>query len=188
MVAKSNVIRIQSGILKGRTLEFPSRPGLRPATGEMRETLFNWIRPELAGGRILDAFAGSGAMSFEALSQGAEFVQAHEIDPDAFVCLEKNLKKMPQELKLSLSPKDFRHTWLSDNHFDFIFLDPPYESSLIDESLNFLYTHITIETKVFIHHPITRQVNLTNWEVLKHKKRNKRIYSLLQLPPKRLKN
>jgi 16S rRNA (guanine966-N2)-methyltransferase len=64
-------LRIISGALRGRRWPVPDVPGLRPTPDRVRETLFNWLAPYIAGRRVLDLFAGSGALAFEALSRGA---------------------------------------------------------------------------------------------------------------------
>ena len=133
MAAKPNTIRIQSGTLRGRNLTFPDRPGLRPATGEMRETLFNWIRPKIQGMCILDAFAGSGALGFEALSQGAKHVDAYEIDKTAYNSIQENKEKLLESLSYSVTLGDFIVHWNPYNHYDAIFLDPPYQSDLLQK-------------------------------------------------------
>ena len=65
---KSQEVRIIGGKWKGRKLRFQSAPSLRPTLGRLRETLFNWLRPDLCDARCLDLFAGSGILGFEALS------------------------------------------------------------------------------------------------------------------------
>ena len=67
----ANTVRIIGGELRGRKLAFPDVPGLRPTGDRLRETLFNWLQPVIAGARCLDLFAGSGALGFEAASRGA---------------------------------------------------------------------------------------------------------------------
>jgi 16S rRNA (guanine966-N2)-methyltransferase len=64
-------LRIIGGRLRGRRLPVPDQPGLRPTTDRVRETLFNWLAPDIAGSRCLDCFAGAGALGFEAFSRGA---------------------------------------------------------------------------------------------------------------------
>src|ERR1700675_3686726 len=68
---QANQLRIIGGRWRGRRLGFSFIPGLRPTPGRVRETLFNWLGQDLAGATTLDLFAGSGALTFEALSRGA---------------------------------------------------------------------------------------------------------------------
>jgi len=66
-----NAVRIIGGQYRRRILRFPDSEGLRPTPDRVRETLFNWLGQDLTGWRCLDAFAGSGALGFEAASRGA---------------------------------------------------------------------------------------------------------------------
>src|ERR1700694_6126335 len=68
---QANQLRTFGGVWRGRRLGFSSVPGLRPTPDRVRETLFNWLGQDLAGAKTLDLFAGSGALTFEALSRGA---------------------------------------------------------------------------------------------------------------------
>jgi 16S rRNA (guanine966-N2)-methyltransferase len=121
-------VRIIGGKWKGRKLQFSGDASLRPTLGRTRETLFNWLRPSLAGARCLDAFAGSGVLGFEALSQGA----------DSVVLIEQNSRSV-QSLKLTIDTLQAAQdahvqrgdavTYLAsaDTPFDIVFLDPPFD-------------------------------------------------------------
>src|SRR5271156_5283664 len=79
---KRNWVRIIGGAWRGRRVQFPDSPGLRPTPDRVRETLFNWLQQSIAGTRCLDLFAGSGALGIEALSRGArEVVFVDEATP-----------------------------------------------------------------------------------------------------------
>jgi len=67
-------MRIVAGEWRGRTLKSPSWPGLRPTSDRLRETLFNILGPAIRGARVLDGYAGTGAIGIEALSRGAAWV------------------------------------------------------------------------------------------------------------------
>jgi len=75
-------VRIVGGLYKRSTLPVLDRPGLRPTPQRVRETLFNWLGQDLAGWACLDAFAGTGALGFEAASRGATSVLLLERDPE----------------------------------------------------------------------------------------------------------
>src|ERR1700751_3910778 len=83
----ANEIRIIGGQWRGRRLRLPRVAGLRPTPDRVRETLFNWLGQDLTGRRTLDAFAGSGALSFEALSRGAAHAVAVEQNRELFRAL-----------------------------------------------------------------------------------------------------
>ena len=87
-------LRIIGGLLRGRKLAIADVPGLRPTTDRVRETLFNWLRPELAGADCLDLFAGSGALGFEAASNGAHSVTFVESSRAAATALSANIQQL----------------------------------------------------------------------------------------------
>ena len=76
-------MRIIAGTLKGRRLDAPDWDGLRPTSDKLRETLFNVLAPRIGGARVLDGYAGTGAVGIEALSRGAAHVTFVERDPRA---------------------------------------------------------------------------------------------------------
>ena len=75
-----NEVRIIGGRWRGRKIRFPAAAGIRPSPDRVRETLFNWLGQDLTGWRVLDAFAGSGALGIEAASRGAAQVTLLETD------------------------------------------------------------------------------------------------------------
>nr|WP_305792784.1 16S rRNA (guanine(966)-N(2))-methyltransferase RsmD [Sedimenticola hydrogenitrophicus] len=121
------------GTHRGRRLEFPDSPGLRPTADRTRETLFNWLQPLLPGARCLDLFAGSGALGFEAASRGAGAVTLLEQDPRVAGQLEAN------RALLGLTQMDIQQAdaldWLDrePRPFDIVFLDPPFADHLLTE-------------------------------------------------------
>jgi len=125
-------LRIIGGQWRGRKLSFPAVDGLRPTGDRIRETLFNWLAPELAGARCLDVFAGSGALGLEALSRGASYSLLLERDHLAAQSLRNNL----QLLKASaghLVQTDSLHYLRQGNSgepFNLVFIDPPFALNL----------------------------------------------------------
>ena len=79
--AAANRVRIIGGHFRGRVIRFPAAAGLRPTPDRVRETLFNWLGQDLTGLRTLDLYAGSGALTLEALSRGAEHAVAVDRNP-----------------------------------------------------------------------------------------------------------
>lgn len=78
VVSGRQQVRITGGVWRSRRLSFPAMPGLRPTPDRVRETLFNWLGQDLSGWRVLDLFAGSGVLGFEALSRGAAWLGSVE--------------------------------------------------------------------------------------------------------------
>lgn len=132
-------IRIIGGDWRGRKLDVVESRGLRPSGDRVRETLFNWLQWDIAGRRCLDLFAGSGALAFEALSRGA--VRADLVDSAAVVT--EQLRKSSQLLEadglVSLHEMSW-HKFLesSDELFDIVFVDPPFDDQLQVEVLTHL--------------------------------------------------
>lgn len=142
----SNQLRIIGGSWRGRKLSFPDVDGLRPTGDRIRETLFNWLAPDIMGARCLDLFAGSGALGLEALSRGATESILIEKNPLAAQSLERNLRLLnAQNAKVINSDAITYLTQPRGEHsFDVVFIDPPFQLDLwqncVDllESNNFL--------------------------------------------------
>jgi 16S rRNA (guanine966-N2)-methyltransferase len=123
-------VRIIAGSLKGRTLESPAWPGLRPTSDKLRETLFNIVAPRIAGARVLDAYAGTGAVGIEALSRGAAHVTFVESDRRAQALIARNLAHCAIENGYVIIRRAVVHaldTLRREPPFDLVFLDPPYD-------------------------------------------------------------
>lgn len=89
---KSIEVRIIGGKFRGRKINVPATEGLRPTHDRVRETLFNWLQPVIAGKTCLDAFSGTGALGFEALSRGAASVTFIESNPILLKALRRLMK------------------------------------------------------------------------------------------------
>lgn len=135
----NNQLRIIGGQWRSRKLSFPDVQGLRPTPDRVRETLYNWLAPTIAGAHILDVFAGSGALFFEGLSRGAASGLAIELDRHACHSLQQNLHtldctnaRVVQENALSFLARP------TDQSFDIALLDPPFHQDLLLESCHLL--------------------------------------------------
>jgi 16S rRNA (guanine966-N2)-methyltransferase len=120
--------RVISGIFRGRRLESPDWPGLRPTSDKLRETLFNVLMPRIKGARVLDGYAGTGAIGIEALSRGAAHVTFVESDPRAVQLVQRNLARCGVTDRYAIIRARFadaaaRH---APRTFDLVLLDPPY--------------------------------------------------------------
>jgi len=132
---KSRVLRIIGGKHRGRRLKFPAGVEIRPTPDRVRETLFNWLQMRIAGARVLDLFAGSGALGLEALSRGAAQVSFVERDRRAAAAID-TLAQEWQEAGAQVACADALG-WLAESAggtpFDIVFLDPPYDSALLSD-------------------------------------------------------
>lgn len=131
----SNSVRIIGGAWRRRLIHFPDIPGLRPTSDRVRETVFNWLGQTLHGQTCLDAYAGSGALGFEALSRGADRVTFIESDHRAFAALRDNAKLLGTPNAV-LIPGDALEFLARDTGFyDVVFLDPPFAIGVTDKML-----------------------------------------------------
>ena len=128
-----NQLRIIGGEWKRRVLPFADVDGLRPTPDRVRETLFNWLMWDIQNANVLDLCAGSGALSFEALSRGARQVIMVEPHPKQAKILKDNIQLLKAE-NCQLKQQTAQQTLLSMNEqFDLVFLDPPYSLNLWEE-------------------------------------------------------
>jgi 16S rRNA (guanine966-N2)-methyltransferase len=126
--AAANRVRIIGGRLRGRVIRFPAAAGLRPTPDRVRETLFNWLGQDLTGQRTLDLYAGSGALTLEALSRGAERAVAVDRNPDLVAALIETARAFGAT-GLEAHAADARRQLSRDaSRYDVIFLDPPFAS------------------------------------------------------------
>lgn len=124
-------VRIIAGSLRGSKLPVADAPGLRPTSDRARETLFNWLQGEIAGRQVIDVFAGSGALGFEAASRGAAAVLLLERDPVLAASLRASAQRLHAEA-VTVACSDAL-AWLAgtpDGRFELAFLDPPFQSGL----------------------------------------------------------
>jgi 16S rRNA (guanine(966)-N(2))-methyltransferase RsmD len=129
-------IRIIGGLWKRTKLAVADNPGLRPTPDRVRETLFNWLGQDLTGWRCIDAFAGTGALGFEAASRGAKEVTLVEQD----TALVAQLKRVQTQLQASATQivrgdgvAALKH--LDPASMDAVFVDPPFDSVLFEAAL-----------------------------------------------------
>ena len=130
---QSHEVRIIGGQYKRSKLQVADKPGLRPTPDRVRETLFNWLGQDLSGWRCLDAFAGTGALGFEAASRGA--AQVLLVEQDA--ALVAQLKRVQTQLQADAVQVVRGEAVASLRHapaggLDLIFLDPPFDSELFE--------------------------------------------------------
>lgn len=128
-------LRIVGGAWRSRRLRVPDEPGVRPTPDRVRETLFNWLGPWIEGKRVLDLFAGSGALGLEALSRGAASAVLLESSHPAIEAIEANIAALGADTA-SLVCMDARgYLQRTGERFDLVFIDPPYASGLASLAL-----------------------------------------------------
>ena len=152
---QSHEVRIIGGQWKRSKLAVADRPGLRPTPDRVRETLFNWLGQDLTGWRCIDAFAGTGALGFEAASRGAREVLLVEQD----TALVAQLKRVQLQLQASATQivrgdgvAALRQ--LGAASMDAVFLDPPFDSVLFEPALLAAARALTPDGFVYLEAPI----------------------------------
>jgi 16S rRNA (guanine966-N2)-methyltransferase len=144
-------LRIIGGSLRGRKLSVARGAVTRPTANRSREAIFNILYTRVRGSAVLDLFAGSGAMGIEALSRGAEYAVFLDNDKNVCSALKKNIISCGVEPESAViqcdALKKLDFIKLIRTCFDIVFIDPPYNSGLIEPALR----------------------NLVKWELLKKK-------------------
>ncbi len=134
--ARQNEVRIVGGRWKRSKLPVADVPGLRPTPDRVRETLFNWLGQDLIGWRCLDAFAGSGALGFEAASRGAAEVVLIERERRLAASLNA-VKQRLDAVHLRVENADAL-AWMArcaPASFELVFIDPPFDAALVEPAL-----------------------------------------------------
>ena len=122
-------MRIVAGRYRGRKLTPPSDDSVRPTTDRIKETVFNILQWDVEGARVLDLFAGSGALGIECLSRGAAEVVFADKSPASVALIRQNLKGIEGSYRVLTA--DFTGVLRSgEDKFDLILIDPPYKSGL----------------------------------------------------------
>lgn len=129
-------MRIIGGQWKRTPLAVADKPGLRPTPDRVRETLFNWLGQDLTGWRCVDAFAGTGALGFEAASRGAQ--QVLMLEQDAALVAQLRAVQMrlgAQAVTVQRGDGVAALKGLAPASVDLLFLDPPFDAELHDAAL-----------------------------------------------------
>ena len=161
-------VRLIAGRWRGRRLAFPEIEGLRPTPDRVRETLFNWLQGHCSGARVLDLFAGSGALGLEALSRGATEAVLVERHPAAVRQLGESLQALgvretaaAGEARARVVPGDgYRYLEGAAEPFDLVFLDPPFADGREVELCKLLLARGWLAPSgwLYVEHPTARTI------------------------------
>ncbi|MDF1677459.1 MAG: 16S rRNA (guanine(966)-N(2))-methyltransferase RsmD [Legionellaceae bacterium] len=176
-------VRIIGGKHRGKKVSFPDTSGLRPTPSRVRETLFNWLMHHVQGADCLDAFAGSGALGFEAYSRGAHEVTLLEKTQSIFSHLKHQISTFKTESVHPIKIDTLSYLQHSHKSFDIIFLDPPFNGlNLLDHCIRAIEEREILKPRGLLYiesaHPII--LNDAYWETLKAKKAGLVHYALHQ--------
>ncbi len=180
-----HVVRIIAGDLKGHHIHVPSMKSLRPTPDRIKETVFNWLGSFVKGAKVLDLFAGSGSLGFEAISRGCDhttFVERH-------AKAAKHLKEICTRFKVTSDQATIvcsdAISWLRNNRdqWDVVFVDPPFTQ---DESyrivLNLLPDRLSPEGVVYVEHSRRILVEIEPFSVWRSDIVGEVEFLLLELP------
>jgi 16S rRNA (guanine966-N2)-methyltransferase len=181
-------VRIIGGEWRSRKLNFPSAEGLRPTADRVRETLFNWLQRSVPAARVLDLFAGSGALGFEAASRGASSVVLVEKNAAAAASLRVNKQALAASSVEVIAADALQ--WLAANSqrtFDLVFVDPPFAEAmqlrvcqaLADSGCLAPGALVYVETAA----PLAAESYPAGWRVAKTKRAGAVHSTLLQIAP-----
>lgn len=154
----SGTLRIIGGDWRGRRLEFPSSPNLRPTGDRIRETLFNWLAAEVSGSRCLDLFAGSGALGLEALSRGARHCTFLETSSAAIEGINAHLSLL-NAVDRGRVINTNALSWREDP-FDIVFVDPPFSDNLAIDSLKHLINNQLLTESALVYLEVASTASL----------------------------
>jgi len=185
-----NSVRIIGGGWRGRRVNFPDMPGLRPTPDRVRETLFNWLQHSIVGTRCLDLFAGSGALGLEALSRGANgvvFVEQAQAAARSLVAELQRLggtaKARVVEMGASRFLRAAGETYAKP--FDGVFLDPPYGRDALAEFIPLIDAGDWVKTGGWVYLENEKSggapVLPPHWELLKSKSAGEVGYHLARV-------
>lgn len=164
-------MRVIAGAWKGRRLRTPSWDGLRPTSDRLRETLFNVLSVRVPGARVLDGYAGTGAVGIEALSRGAAHVTFVERDPRAIRLIEDNLalcrasEESPRRYTLERADVTGRLA-MAPEALTLVFLDPPYADTHPTDALLQVRPAMTVDGLLVLEHAARTAVTApAGWQV-----------------------
>lgn len=174
-------VRIIGGHWRGTRLPVSTRPGLRPTADRVRETLFNWLQPMLPGARVLDLFAGTGALGLEAVSRGAKHAVLVEHDRE----LAQGLRELAGRLEggdmVEVVQADAM-AWLHaqpDASFDLAFVDPPFDANLWGGVLPALAPKLAATAWLYVEAPFDEAPSLpVDWVLHREGKTREVRYAL----------
>jgi len=147
-------MRVIAGVARGHSLIAPRDRGTRPITDRVKETLFGILGERVPEARVLDLYAGSGAIGIEALSRGAEHVTFVEQSRAAITALRANLDRTDLGASATIAPFDVERflARTTEEAWDLVFLDPPYELRAIVAPLRAVEPHLAPDAMVVIKH------------------------------------
>ncbi len=176
-------IRITGGSHRTRLVKVESQDDLRPTGSRIREVLFNWLSHDIRGMRVLDLFAGSGILSFEALSRGAKHVTMVDNSAKAVRQLKSNCKELQFSNVRIFQQSVVQFNQNNQETYDLIFVDPPFAGGEL-EAIDVIIQNLT-DKGSYIYREFPKQqtpapLDSVFFERLKHKQAGQVCFELWQ--------
>ncbi|MBS0358303.1 MAG: 16S rRNA (guanine(966)-N(2))-methyltransferase RsmD [Proteobacteria bacterium] len=179
--SSQGILRIIGGKWRSRRIRF-SETGVRPTPDRVRETLFNWLAPIIPGAHCLDLFAGSGVLSFEALSRGAASIVTIDQSAEAIRFIEQNKQLLQAENMQLIKMQIPGNLSIEKKSFDIIFMDPPFHQGLIELCCAWLREKELLAPNAYIYIETEADLNPlpipSDWEIFREKKAGQVKYYL----------
>jgi len=177
-------LRIIGGEWRGRRIKIADEKDLRPTPDRVRETLFNWLMDKIQGAHCLDAFAGTGALGFEALSRGAAQVVMLDQSMTVVRALQQAAEILGAEnIVIARARMPHQFDFLA-HPFDIVFLDPPYQSDLLLPSCFWLEEQNYLADRAYIYLEAQRQIQdnelPSGWHIFKSQRAGQVYYHLAE--------
>jgi 16S rRNA (guanine966-N2)-methyltransferase len=155
-------LRVIAGHYRGTRLYTPSGEAIRPTSDRLRESIFNIIGPQIRGKRILDLFAGTGAMGIEALSRGATHAVFIDNNAQSLDLIHRNIEKISAHERTTVIALDATHDLSclrKHAAIDIIFMDPPYRQGYIHKALQNLAALPSCNSMIVVEHAAKDTLN-----------------------------
>lgn len=151
MAGYENEIKIIGGLYKGKLIPLKDAEGLRPTPARVRETIFTWLSGNIENARVLDLFAGSGALGFEALSRGADKVTLVEMNPQTVSTLKSVADTFKTDKVEVVKADALSYLENTSEKFNVIFVDPPYKLDIYEKTLSLILKRNLIDENSVIY-------------------------------------
>lgn len=179
-------MKVISGLYKGRNIEGFFIDGTRPTMDRVKESLFAIIQQKIKGSNILDLFSGSGNLGIEAISQGAKYAYLVDKNKKAVNIINKNIEDIGinncKVLNMDYK-KALKYFEINNNKFDIIFLDPPYKTEYIRESIDLITEYNLLNENAIIvceSNDLNKIVYSKEYMVIKEKKYGDKFIVILK--------
>ncbi|MFA0441603.1 16S rRNA (guanine(966)-N(2))-methyltransferase RsmD [Vibrio sp. 10N.286.49.C2] len=182
--APTGSVRIISGLWRGRKLPVHDAEGLRPTTDRVKETVFNWLAQDVPHSDVLDVFAGSGSLGFEAASRQAKQVQMIELNVKAYQQLVSNTALLKAENIQTHNTSALTFLAQTGTPHDLVFIDPPFRQGLLPETVALLEQNGWLSENALIYIETEKELTLDaipeSWDLLKEKTAGQVCYRLFE--------